>query len=125
MKAYTNALYSIEISDSELTKSLKGHEISEYTNILMNLVLRDTSADYSEKGDYGIYFTDSTAAWNARNHRGEIYHFADNKLWHISGVAIESCEINEDGDFIEGSDYEWGDVYSPENLEELHDFIEK
>lgn len=122
MKAYTIALYTTEVTEKELKDRLNGKGLDEYTNILMGLCLEDTSPSYSEGGDYGIYYTNETAAWGAKNHTGEIIHYPGNHLYHVSGVAIEHCEINEDGEFIEGSDYDWDKgLYHSEDLQKLHD----
>ena len=109
--------FHAEIKESDMRKALKGKDISEYPDILSTLVLGDPNPCACEAGedlrascDYYVYGL-----------IGYCYYYYVVKI-----PMTEIYKVNEDGEFVEGSDYTYSDkTWDLETLEELQKEIER
>lgn len=108
MTKYARIRFDADIKRDAIKKGLNDHYNRSLEDVLRDLCL---SAD----PDPEVIGVRSTKEEADKLHPDElIVDFLDRFTCHVSCIATEIYEADEDGEFISGSDYDFGDVLNEE-----------
>ena len=105
---YTGGLFSVQMRTSEVKKAVaEGIKRGES----LEIILRGLCTNDSEPQYYGVDTPDKDVADNSYNDYMEVRFLQSNKTWYceISCTMTESYIANEDGDWVDGSDYSYNE----------------
>lgn len=118
-KEYAVKTFSVEINRNKLLE-LKGMSREETKHKLLQFALED-----SDPETYGVYTDRKTADENCRNVMDVVRCSGNAGSYYIVTVSgvVEIYTVDEDGEFLDGSDYDWAGELTEEEYNSIQEYF--